>query len=314
MSEVRDVIINLQSDIEDINFFYYRVHGSGRLYRRLDIVTPETTYHLRGKSIQQFFKYLPLSYSDTIHIKDYKERNQKIMEAINNTDKNLSFSVVMDKNDVIRVTSTDYIPIPHNIVLSAIEEGLGNSNILFDREISYDKGMYAVWTTNLTTNNFKFRIWAYNYNDGQHGLQIGTGALILVCSNGLMRYKGYEKLRIVHRKEIEKVKQKIMEFVDRSISEYMDLDDLIERSKGIEINKEKAKELLRRLNIPKWVRDMLLYNKIWRNAKVTLWQLSQLITEIATHEENLTQRYRLELQKFGGRVIEDRKILKEVSI
>lgn len=311
MSNIREVIINPSTDIEDVNFFYYRIRGSGELYRRIDIRTPDGIYRVKGKAIQQLFKYLPLKYSDVKNIRDWKERNRILLNAIRNTDRNIRMSVT-DNNIVIRITSTEFIPIPHSVVLQAVEEGLGNANIIFKRTVEYNGGMWATWDTNLTTNNYKFRIWVYNYNDGSHGLRIGTGAYVLVCSNGLMRWKGHERMRIVHKSDIEKVRQKIADFIDVSVNKYLELDELIERAKTIEINKERAKDILRRLNIPKWIRDYILYQKEWRHAKVTLWDLSQMVTYVATHTEEITQRYRMELQRFGGRILEDEKLIQEV--
>jgi len=311
MSDVQEIVINPSTDVESVNFFYYRIKGSGELYRRIDITTPDRTYHLKGKAIQQLFRYLPVRYGDVKDIRDWRERNRVLLDALRSTDKSIVLSVT-ENNTVIRVTSSEFIAIPHSVVLQAVEEGLGNAGILFKRNVEYNGGMWATWDTNLTTNNYKFRIWVYNYNDGSHGLKIGTGAFILVCSNGLIRYRGHERMRIVHRSDIEKVRQKIAEFVDKAISTYLELDELIEKAKGIPINKKRAREILYRLNIPKWIRDVILGQREWRYSKVTLWDFSQMVTYVATHTPSITQRYRMELQKFGGRLLEDEKLIAEV--
>ena len=89
-------------------------------------------------------------------------------------------------------------------------------------------------------------------------------------------------------------------------------NELIEKAKGIPINKKRAREILYRLNIPKWIRDVILGQREWRYSKVTLWDFSQMVTYVATHTPSITQRYRMELQKFGGRLLEDEKLIAEV--
>jgi len=318
MSKIVEVILNPSTDIEKADFLYYRVSG-GKLVRKLILRTPDGDIVMRGKVINQFFRYLPINYTDVIHIKDWRKRNRKVMEAIRSTNKELKFSIDYDRTmpEIVRVTSSQFVAIPHRVIIEAVEEALGNTVSDFKREVSYDYGMFATWTLNSSVAElgeaYKYRIYAFNRNDASHSLKIGSGALILVCQNGLLRWKGYSSIRLRHTSDIEKVKAKIQEVVDKLLEQEEVIGELISKAKKIPISVEATDQFLR-YRFPQWIVAKIIHKVrvIDSFKEPTVWHLSQAITDVATHTEDITQRYRIELQELGGRLLEDNTLIARV--
>jgi len=317
---VKDIFdISVQTaEVQDVKFFYYRKAG-GKLVRDIVIKINNTDYHFYGKMAQRIFRYLNemslpmiLRYRD---LKDltYEERNKILLNALKDADRELMLSVKRslkgDSYYVLRISSTEYIPIPHSVVISAIEEALGNAKICFTKTIQKERGMFITYDTELAGKEYKYRIWAYNYNDGSHGLRLGTGAFILVCSNGLIRYVGDERMRIIHKTEIEQVKAKIVDFIDTALHKHLDLDSMIEKAKQMRINRDRVVELIEKQRFNQTITQ---YLKDQISKAENLWDISQAFTFVGTHASDISLKQRFELQRLGGRILEDSNLYQQI--
>jgi len=307
--QVQDIKLSA-SDVVDAKFFYYR--RDGHIVKDIVVITPEKRIHFYGKIAQQIFRYLPVGFRDLKEL-PRENRDMVLLQTLQGLENTLKLSVVDKGKDyfVIRVATEDFVPIPHKVVLQAIEEALGNAKIAFDRTVNYGRGMYVTYDTNLQTTDYRYRIWAWNYNDAAHGLKLGSGAFVLVCSNGLMRYKGQESIRIIHKTDLEQVKKRIVDFVDTALHKHLDLDALIQRAKQIRISRNRAVEIIEKQRFSKELTERLKENLLSVN---TLWDFSQMLTELGTHESGLSIDNRIRLQQLGGRVLEDEALYREVVV
>jgi len=300
MEKIREFEIVPSKDITAAKYVRYREAG-GWLNEYIILEINGERYKLSRVRFTQLFRYLDAKVSDIRRIYDYNERDRALMKALRACDTALRLSVI--KNHIVRVTSKDFTAIPHGKVLQIVEKVLKLD--YEDRKVEFDNGMFARWTLRSLPAEcarlgeiVSWQLWAYNRNDGKHGLKIGGGFTVLACNNGAVKWKGAARVRIVHRGDYNTLLDKIRKAVAQVY--FVDLPQMayeIEQAQQVKAAKELVEKLVRLY--PQWIQKKL--QEQLRTAH-TVWDVSNAFSWVATHEP-VTFNQRMQLSNHAVEVL-----------
>jgi hypothetical protein len=281
MSEIKEIKIVPSRDVQDAKYVKYR--GQDRkLKEYVSLLIGETTYVVPKKQISQLFRYLPVKITTVRGIRDYELRDENLLSALNECDRELLFSVVGDR--VIRIVSSDFTAIPHGKVIQCIEKVLKMD--YEDRKIEFNGGMFAKWTLRSLPSDcaklgdiVSWQLWAYNYNIGNRALRIGGGFTVLKCQNGAIGWKQAAKVRLIHRGAYEDLLSRLHEAIDLIVNNTLPaVAYQIQEAQKVKAAKELIDKLLHLY--PQWIQAEL--EKQLRQAH-TVWDVSNAFSFVATH-------------------------------
>jgi len=300
MGEIEELEVVPSKDVSAAKFVRYREAG-GRLKEYIVLELDGERYRLSRERFTQLFRYLDVKVTELRRIYSHRERDAALMKAIRACDTALRLSVV--ENHIVRVTSRDFTAIPHGKVIQIVEKALKLD--YEDRKIEFGNGMFAKWTLRSLPAEcarlgeiVSWQLWAYNYNDGKHGLKIGGGFTVLACSNGAVRWKGAARVRIVHRGDYNTLLDKIREAVAQVY--FVDLPQMayqIQEAQKVKAAKELVEKLVRLY--PQWIQKKL--QEQLRTAH-TVWDVSNAFSWVATHEP-VTFNQRMQLSNHAVEVL-----------
>ena len=317
-SEVQEIIISPR-EIKSVNFFYYRTREM-QLVREIILETSKgQVIKVSGKIINQLFRYLDVKYNSLIKIRDWEERNRILFQSLQACQTNLKFSLVQlpsGKLKAIRITSDQFIGLPHTFVLRVVDDVLKSIGIQFKRSVSYWKGMYAQYIiTSPHLQNLDlgvaYRIVVYNRNDGNHGLRFYGGLFVLACENGLIRKQTLYKLVVRHVYEPQEVTQKIRDALEHIISDasnrFQEAIEKIKESMEKPLRPEVVRKFIDRLSIPEYIKRYLwaTYQHTYSELPHTVWRLSQALSDVGQHLRKNVDEHKLYLQRMAYRVLEE---------
>ncbi len=281
MSEIEEIKIVPSRDIQLADYFKYR--GDDRKLREfIAIVVYGEKYYIHKKQISQLFRYLDVNLTAVRGIYDYRERSDKLREALKRCDKELMFSVAGDT--VIRIVSSDFTAIPHSKVLQCVEKVLKLN--YEDRKVEYDGGMFAKWTLKSLPKEcvklgeiVSWQLWTYNHNVGNKSLRIGGGFTVLKCRNGAIGWTSAAKVRLIHKGAYEDLINKLQEAIDLIVNNTLpSVAHQIEQSQRAPYPTEPVWQLLQMY--PQWIQSEL--ERQLRQAH-TVWDVSNAFSYVATH-------------------------------
>ena len=300
MEKIREFKIVPSRDISAAKFVRYREAG-GRLKEYIVLELKGERYKLSRERFTQLFRYLDAKVSDIRKIYDYNERDRALMKAVRACNTELKVSIY--GNSIVRITSADFTAIPHGKVLQIVERELKLD--YEDRKIEFGNGMFAKWTLRSLPAEcvrlgeiVSWQLWAYNYNDGKHGLRIGGGFTVLACNNGAVKWKGATRVRIVHRGDYKTLLDKIRKAVAQVY--FVDLPQVayqIQEAQKVKAAKELVEKLIRLY--PQWIQKKL--REQLRTAH-TVWDVSNAFSWVATHEP-VTFNQRMQLSNHAVEVL-----------
>lgn len=312
---LNEVSINMK-DITNCNLWIYR-NNERRLVQILEIETPEGIIKIPAKLIRRFLSYSDeqIDYNELKKMRDYNKRNKVVLGSVSSTDKELMITV-NERGYAVRVVTGDFVPVPHRIVINAIESSLPCE---FERELDFSRGMFGVWTLNLIDKKYaqvgdiiRYRIWAYNYNSGGHSLKIGSGFLVLTCLNGALSSRNLFRKHIVHRYEIDDIAFLVKEAIANQFYNFEYISKRVLDSRGITLNKKMAITYIKTLNLPIHIKGYI-EKRFNREYDGTLWSLSQTLSYVGTHYDGLTLNYKIQIQQEASKVLESKYLEQRVS-
>ena len=204
------------------------------------------------------------------------------------------FKILLVDNKVARITSEDYIGIPHSFVQEVIENRLKEEGIEFDKDIRFGgvNGVYTMKNAVKKGAEIAKSISYMNRNSGDKSFKLFGGAVVLVCSNGMTTNKATSEMRIVHKLEMSALKVRIEKELGAILEKIELLPKEFLKLRKVLVTKEEAKERIESLPLPKYLQDaiwarLFTPSKQTRNGEMdwdgSMWGLYMASTYIATH-------------------------------
>ena len=210
-----------------------------------------------------------------------------------------AWKILYADGNVARITSHYYEGIPHKIVIDTIRNRLNAENIEWNENIE-DRGGSGVFTfesgeTKKVGNVLHNAISFVNQNDGVHALKVYGGAMVLICSNGLISHEITGKVRITHRRDMKDAIRKIDAILTKILSGMDILPKQFLRLKKYPITKDQAVKIISQIPVAKYV-QMGVARKLfgWDGHSAdwdgTMWGVYMASTWIGTHMHQLQDR------------------------
>jgi len=202
-----------------------RPEGAWFIERGLLIQVEGEQYLLKDpRQCSNFVRYLGSSYLRLLR----GPRGNKSLSELVKEAPSMKFWIHKEKREVLRVTSLDFVEIPHQWLLDLISEELKrrgepftvltretkgfNSLLFFDIQLSR--------TFEIAPNDtLGYRIVGWNKNDAHKALEIRAGLLRFVCANGMISGAQHNYTWIKHVYPLERVREMIRASLDSIFNE-----------------------------------------------------------------------------------------------
>jgi len=186
-----------------------------------------------------------------------------------------------------------YKPVSHKQVIDTVLEGIDKTGLQVDKE-TYSSSMDG----NIALGRYTIKdygdnemqqqfVWQNSYNK-MKPLLFSHGANVIVCTNGLITYKGISFFSRKHTGDIlELAPARICQKIEQSVEVFKTLQDNREEMKRREVSKRLASELLGRLYFEEKILQSTSLNIIKRelenpshsySSPGSMWELYQFVT------------------------------------
>ena len=284
---------------------------------------------LQGKPFSRFLQFMGVGkrafmkqmyrYNDktsffgkTYQTKTYigSENAQKLLEAKYPEASVEKFKILLVDNKVARITSEDYIGIPHSFVQEVIENRLNAEGIEYHKQSRFggSNGVYVFKNTmKVDKANAKVgdeiahSVSYMNRNSGDKSLKLFGGAVVLVCSNGMTSGKAQSTMRIVHKLELGELRKRIEQELGKILEKIPLVSKDFMKLRKYKVTKEEAKILVEALPISKYLREAI-WERLFTPSKKTMngemdwdgtmWGLYMAATYIASNNTEIQKSRR----------------------
>jgi len=316
--------------VKDVNYYIYRAYTRrGRIRRKYIKLTTSVGVILINdiKARRQFLNHLSLGLLETERIWDAEERNETVMEAVEQR----AFDELAGKKlplvyrchlqqdgtyDAWSIVTTDYVEVPTKEAIEYFEnilqtKGFGDS--MLKKQWDDGKAVYNVYELMQSpTEPVKVGdlascgvVLRAGYS-GDRSVGLSSYWTILACTNGMMSNRQVMAYRGIHRGiSKEEILSQVEHAFEVVLSEHPMLEGMIEKAQE-PIDEEEEKELLDRIlgNYPEHIKKAIKKALKEKYAEAQgPFRVSQALSDTATHYEHATDNYRNELQKDAFRVL-----------
>ena len=211
-----------------------------------------------------------------------------------------------------------YKPVSHQQVMDLTMDGIVKAGLQIEREVyawakegNVATGRYFI--KGVDDEEMQLQVTWQNSYDKSLPLVYAIGANILVCTNGMMAFRGIYSFRKKHVGVIQTfAPNAIPEYVKRGGEMFLGLQEDRERMKQVEVSKRLAAELLGRMFFEEKIVESTQLNIIKREmehpthdykSKGSLWELYQHVTFAigGIHPSNWMQEH-LDAHRFFANV------------
>jgi len=248
------------------------------------------TYVCRGKAISKLCSYLGLKRRQFNKI----VKDSGVTEATNTLTQKWkaegldNYKLLLHQDTVLRITSIEYIGVPHSVVQSEIETRLKAEGITFEKVIKHNGsiGFYQLKNQRSVVEGIVPTIHYYNKNSGDKSIRFNCGGMVLLCSNGMMSDSGGIKIRLIHRMDLKDLRKKINDIIGSLLEKVEQIPVEFERLKKLKLSKEDALKKVEELKIPKYLQQAVRRH-VEENFDGSYWSLFMASTYVGTHLEQV---------------------------
>ena len=209
------------------------------------------------------------------------------------------FQLLYVDGEVERITSEKYKSISHNFIQGVIENRLDAEGIEYEKTSKFN-GMSGMYQFKNTDGNSEIAnaISYLNVNSGDKPLHLFGGAVVLVCSNGMMSGKATSKVKVVHRFSEADYKRRIENKLSEILKDLTILPKQFMSLREHKVTKEEAEVLIHALPYAKYVKLEILArlhrkSSESRNGKSdwdgTMWGVYMAATYVGSHATELAK-------------------------
>lgn len=181
-----------------------------------------------------------------------------------------------------------YKPVAHEQLMDLTLEGIHHAGFELSREVytSAKGGNVATahyYIGNVSDKEMKLQFMWQNSYDKTKKLDFAVGAVVLVCTNGMMSFRAMNAFRRKHMGEIQTLApQKIGEYIKYSVEVFTALQADRDQMKQVQVDRKTAAELIGRMYIEQEFIESTQLNIIKRelnkptfdyNADGSMWEL-----------------------------------------
>lgn len=186
-----------------------------------------------------------------------------------------------------------YMPVAHERLIDLTLEGIHQAGFNLDRELysssNFGQVAHGRFTINTVSDTeMDLQIMWQNSYDKSLKLTFSIGAMVLVCTNGMVSFRSIDSFRKKHVGDIQTLApQRIAEYIKNAADTFKELQGEREAMKQVEVNRRIIAELIGRMYIEEQFIESTQLNIIKREldkpthnykADGSLWELYNYTT------------------------------------
>lgn len=180
-----------------------------------------------------------------------------------------TFQLLHTNGKVERFTSNKYIAVPYNFIQKTIEDRLSAEGITFEKELKFGgvNGIYKLTNTVDEVTGIAKTISYMNKNDGDRSFKFFGGAVVLVCSNGMISNNATSEIKLRHLKTEKEIARAINKHIGNILEKLDVLPQKVFALRNIKITRKQAKKHIDALPIPQYMRKAIWKRLFTKSAK-----------------------------------------------
>jgi len=180
-----------------------------------------------------------------------------------------TFQLLHTNGKVERFTSNKYIAVPYDFIQKTIEDRLNAEDISFEKEIKFDgvNGIYKLTNTVDEVTGIAKTISYMNKNDGDRSFKFFGGAVVIVCSNGMISNNATSEIKLRHLKTEKEVARAINKHIGNILEKLDVLPRKVFALRNIKITRKQAKKHIDALPIPQYMQKAIWKRLFTKSAK-----------------------------------------------
>jgi hypothetical protein len=179
------------------------------------------------------------------------------------------FQLLHTNGKVERFTSNKYVAVPYDFIQKTIEDRLNAEGISFEKEIKFGgvNGIYKLTNTTSPVEGIAKTISYMNKNDGDRSFKFFGGAVVLVCSNGMVSNNATSEIKLRHLKTEKEVARAINKHIGTILEKLDVLPQKVFALRDIKITRKQAKKHIEALPIPQYMQKAIWKRLFTKSAK-----------------------------------------------
>lgn len=181
------------------------------------------------------------------------------------------FQILHTDGAVERITSNKYVAVPYDFIQKTIEDRLDAEDIKYEKEIKFGgvNGIYKLLNAKAEGSEIAKTISYINKNDGDRSFKFFGGAVVLICSNGMISNNATSELKLRHMKTESEIARAINKQIGLILEKLDVLPKKVFALRGIKITKKEAKKHINALPIPKYMQKTI-WKRLFTKSLKTL--------------------------------------------
>ena len=261
------------------------------------------TIVLEGKPLSRFLSIIEFGKrAFTKQLSASRDETQKLLEKKYKASSMIKFQLQEENKQVIRITSERYVGVDNSLVEDIITKRLEQEGIEY---IIKENKKFGNNYKQIELQNMKFAhdtgmtstITYFNLNTGLNAIHIVGGALVQVCSNGLIAGKVLKDTqRLVHKQDMKEYERKINNRIGQILEVLETITQEVVALRKIKVNVDQAKSIISFLKIPQYIQASIQSRLFTESLKTyngkmdfdgTLYGVYMAMTYVGTHMQDI---------------------------
>jgi len=235
-------------------------------------------YVLEGRSFSKFLSFIKVRKSKLMANVKHEMRTGNGVGKWNKYIQNKypksstkKFQILHTNGIVERFTSNKYIAVPYDFIQQTIENRLDAEGIKYEKEIKFDgvNGIYKLLNTFTEGDEIAKTISYMNKNDGDRSFKFFGGAVVLVCSNGMISNNATSEIKLKHMKTQSEIARAINKHIGVILEKLDVLPKKVFALREIQITKKQAKKHIKALPIAQYMKKAI-WKRLFTKSQKTL--------------------------------------------
>lgn len=240
-------------------------------------------FEIRGSQVDRFLRLLNITYRNLMNIDELK-REKVLLEKIRKRKHGIKLRI--DNGRIVGVFSALFAPIPHGLIIKAVNDVLNEKGIETERGYEINHSFFGRWVVTeplfkgvVDLEGVRASLWVYNKNDGQTAMRVGIGYFDYICQNGAMEWRNAERLRLVHKVPDDEIYNTVRNAVTRLLKRLDTVKEKINTAYEYSTDYKTGVRFIKKLRLPRYIEDPV--RNMWAVRPRNLWYLSSAISHPA---------------------------------
>lgn len=225
-----------------------------------------TKYVLQGRPFSKFLTFIKVRKSKlvpqiraTLRKGEGIETHNKYIQNKYPKSPTKKFQILHTNGIVTRFTSNKYMSVDQEFIQKTIEDRLTAEGIRFEKEIKFDgiNGIYKLLNAVTEGSEIAKTVSYINKNNGDKSLRFYGGAVVIVCSNGMISNNSTSEIKLKHMKTNTEIAREINKHIGAILENLDVLPEKVFKLREIEVTKTQARKRINALPIPQYMQKAI---------------------------------------------------------